>query len=281
MFDSGLHAQQPFNFAPVGAEWYYDRGIYGPPLFANFFKRFHCIGTTEIDGKECRVIEQYFKYDCDGNTIDSVLDRYLYVDSLQVYEVENNNFYLLYDFSKTVGEYWVIPKYNDTVFIENIEDVVLTNGDTCKNFSVTLRHFLWYNITDRFGGTFGLYPNDGATGCGDGNIRCYLEDSVLILKAFSYECDYSYITGGIPESITPDIMIPNPVSDNITILTNDIQIPIKSIEIYTMTGQFILSVPHPSGNNITIPFSQYHNGVYIMKLLLQNQSCKTYKIIKL
>ncbi len=291
MFGSGLHAQQLLNFAPVGAEWYYDRGMTGPSLSATFFKRFQCIGTTEIDGKECRVIQQYYKYDCEGNTIDSVLNRYLYVDSLQVYEVENNNFYLLYDFSKTVGEYWVIPEhwvyppYNDTIFVDSIKPFVLTNGDTCQAFWVTntLRNYAYYYriILTRFGGTNGLFHTLQLSGCGDGDLRCYLEDSILVYKDYYRECDYSYITGGIPESITPDIMIPNPVSDHITILTSNNKIPIKSIEIYSMTGQFILSVSHPSRENITIPFSQYHNGMYIMKILWQDQSCKTYKIIKL
>jgi len=289
MFGSGLHAQQPLNFAPVGAEWYYNRIMTGPSLSADFFKRFQCVGTTEIGGKECRVIEQYYKYDCAGNEIDSVLYRYLYVDSLQVYEVENNNFYLLYDFSKTVGEYWVIPQhwvyppYNDTVFVDSIKPFVLTNGDTCQAFWVyntLMPCFDYGTITTRFGGTDGLFPTLHLSGCGDGDLRCYLEDSILVYKDYYRECDYSYITG-ISESAESDIKIPNPVSDHITILTSNNQISIKSIEIYTMTGQFVLSLPHPSGDNITIPFSQYNNGVYIMKLLLQDQSCKTYKIIKL
>ena len=282
MFGSGLHAQQPLNFAPVGAEWYYNRSADYPPYFLHSFTRFQCIGTTNINGKECHIIEKYFKYDC-WHVVDSSSIYYLYIDSLQVYEVENQNMYLLYDFSKTVGEYWVMPKYNDTIFVENIEDFVLTNGDTCKIFTVenVLQEDYYYSeITNRFGGIEGLYPTLFMTGCEWGGIRCYMEDSTIVYKNWNNNCDSSSISG-LSELIIPDIKIPNPVSDNITILTNDNQIPIKYIEIYSMTGQFILSLPQPSGDNITIPFSQYHNGMYIMKILLQDQSCKTYKIIKL
>ena len=140
--------------------------------------------------------------------------------------------------------------------------------------------FITEIILTRFGGTNGLFHTLQLSGCGDGDLRCYLEDSILVYKDYYRECDYSYITG-ISESAEPDIKIPNPVSDNITILTSNNKIPIKSIEIYTMTGQFVLSVAHPFGDNITIHFSQYNNGVYIMKILWQDQSCKTYKIIKL
>ena len=282
MFGSGLHVQQPLNFAPVGAEWYYNRYAY-PSTF--FYTRYRCVGIDTINNLECHIIEKYNKHDCGGNIVDSISFQYLFVDNLQIYEVENNNTYLLYDFSKQVGEYWIMPKYNDTIFVNDIEDLVLANGDTARLFSVTNALYLyWYSqrIIDRFGGVFGLFPNPIYDGCSYGDIRCYSEDNeILFNNNLEKPCDTAHFYTNILESENQNIKIPNPVSDNITILTNDIQIPIKSIEIYTMTGQFILSVPHPSGDNITIPFSRYHNGVYIMKILLQDQSCKTYKIIKL
>ena len=282
IFGSGLHAQQPLNFAPVGAEWYYNKIADYPPIFLHSFTKFQCIGTTTIDGKECHIIEKYFRYDCGGHIVDSSSIYYLYIDSLQVYEVENQNIYLLYDFSKNVGEYWIMSKYNDTIFVKNIEDFVLTNGDTCKIFTVenVLHNYYYSEITNRFGGIEGLYPILYMTDCEWGGIRCYMEDSIIVYKNWNNNCDYSS-TSGFSELIISDIKIPNPVSDNITILTSNNKISIKSIEIYTMTGQFVLSLPHPSGDKITIPFSDYHNGMYIMKLLLQDQSCKTYKIIKL
>jgi len=120
-------------------------------------------------------------------------------------------------------------------------------------------------------------------------LLCYSQNDELIYRTEfdisdndSTDCYSGGFGGAIKENNINSLvnLYPNPVSDYITVLTNDNQIPIKSIEIYSMTGQFILSVGHPSGNNITIPFSQYHNGMYIMKILLQDQSCKTYKIIK-
>ncbi len=120
-------------------------------------------------------------------------------------------------------------------------------------------------------------------------LLCYSQNDELIYRTEfdisdndSTDCFSGGFGGAIKENNINSLvnLYPNPVTDNITVLTNDNQIPIKSIEIYSMTGQFILSVPHPSGNSITIPFSQYHNGMYIMKILLQDQSCKTYKIIK-
>lgn len=282
IFGSGLHAQQPLNFAPVGAEWYYNRFSY-PSHF--FYTRYRCVGIDTINNLECHIIEKYNKYDCGGNIIDSISFQYLFVDNLQIYEVENDNTFLLYDFSKQVGEYWIMPKYNDTIFVNDIEDLVLANGDTAKLFSVTnaLSEY-WYSvhIIDRFGGEWGLFPNPIYTGCSYGDIRCYSEDNeILFNNNWDRPCDTAHFYTIISESENQNIKIPNPVSDHITILTSNNKIPIKSIEIYTMTGQFILSVLHPSGDNITIPFSQYHNGMYIMKLLFQDQSCKTYKIIKL
>jgi len=280
MFGNGLHAQQSFNFAPVGAEWYYNRYSY-PSHF--FYTRYRCVGIDTINNLECHIIEKYNKYDCGGNIIDSISFQYLFIDNLQIYEVENNNTFLLYDFSKRAGEYWIMPKYNDTIFVNDIEDLVLANGDTAKLFSVTnaLYHY-WYShrIINRFGGVFGLFPNPIYTGCSFDEIRCYSEDNEIIFNnSWEKPCDTAHFSSKILESENQNIKIPTPVSDNITILANDDNIPIKFIEIYSITGQFILSVPHSSGDNITIPFTQYHNGMYTMKILLQNQSYKTYKII--
>lgn len=85
MFGSGLHAQQPFNFAPVGAEWYFDRGVYSPPsTFGFFYTRYRCVGIDTINNLECHIIEKYNKHDCGGNIVNSTSFQYLFVDNLNI-----------------------------------------------------------------------------------------------------------------------------------------------------------------------------------------------------
>jgi hypothetical protein len=122
---------QTYEFAPVGAEWYYTR-IYkegfNPTGIA--CDRFTSLRTVNINGLECKEIELYQHLDCDGILNPHSELRYVYQDGDLVYEVEDGELYLLYDFSKESGEYWVSTKYDVTVFVTNISYITLDDGST-------------------------------------------------------------------------------------------------------------------------------------------------------
>ena len=111
-----VKAQQPVEFAPVGAEWYYERLYHeGWNLTGITYDRFRSLEKVEINGWECKKIEFYQHLDCEGVPNDHYEYRYITQEGEQVFEVENGERFLLYDFSKGPGESWYTPKYGATV----------------------------------------------------------------------------------------------------------------------------------------------------------------------
>ena len=118
---AGVAKAQSHEFAPVGAEWYYTRFYrigQAPHGITN--DRFQSLRTVEINGWECKEIELYQHLDCHGVVNPYTEIRYITQEDDQVYEVENGQRYLLYDFSKEVGESWYAPKYDDTITVLNV-----------------------------------------------------------------------------------------------------------------------------------------------------------------
>ena len=82
----------PVEFAPVGAEWYYER-LYnegGEPTGVTY-DRFRSLRTVEINGWECREIELFQNLDCNGEANPHTEYRYLTQEGKQVFEVETEN----------------------------------------------------------------------------------------------------------------------------------------------------------------------------------------------
>ena len=128
-----VKAQQPVEFAPVGAEWYYTRNYrIGPAPNGIAYDRFRSVRTVEINGWECKEIELYQHLDCEGVPNDHFEYRYITQEGEQVFEVEEGERLLLYDFSKEPGGSWYAPKYQTMVTVHNISYVTLNDGSIRK-----------------------------------------------------------------------------------------------------------------------------------------------------
>ena len=75
---------------------------------------------------------------------------------------------------------------------------------------------------------------------------------------------------------------PNPVSEDLFLKWNLIENkPLLSVGIFTITGSTIQIIEHlQSINEIKIPFQNYQQGVYILKLNFENGDKQELKIIK-
>ncbi len=68
------------------------------------------------------------------------------------------------------------------------------------------------------------------------------------------------------------VIYPNPTSDFVNVVSKE---EINSVEIYSLTGQKILS---SSSNKVSV--SHLNNGIYLVKIQLQNGKTETQKLIK-
>ena len=194
------------EFAPVGAEWYYERQIFN---YENWcydgitYDRFRSLDVKDINGWQCKEIELFKNVDCDGNVNPSYETRYINQEGDKIYEVIDGERYLLYDFSKQVGEYWLV-KHNseyidgiDTIFVKEIKETTLADGSTRRIFVTSsdgMTESLLYctNIIEGIGmdkSVFPFYELMGPPPCKQGDIRCYSIDENYLITSDT-ECDY-------------------------------------------------------------------------------------------
>lgn len=283
------------EFAPVGAEWYYERLIMNYETWKYedvTYDRFRSLGVVEINGWQCKEIELFQNVDCDGNVNPYYETRYINQEGEQIYEVVDGERYLLYDFSKEVGEYWIIthrPPFElpelpetDTVFVDEIKEIVLADGSKRRMFvtSVNVETCLYLtNIIEGIGldeSLFPFYVLLGPPACMNTGIRCYSEDNNYLITS-DVECDYEELS--LEEYAKPSIICNTIIDDCLNIQFNDISKNGLYVSIYDIIGNLIYKDMF-FDNSVFIDLSNQMSGMYFVKIDYNSDS-STFKIIKL
>lgn len=280
---AGMAKAQTHEFAPVGAEWYYTRYYReGFDLTGITYDRYRSLRTVEINGWECREIEMFQNLDCDGLVNPHTEYRYIYQEGDQVYEVENEERYLLYDFGKEVGEWWYAPKYEDTIRIVNVSYITMNDG-TVRRYMETLPSNLdWYffYIIEGIGMDYSLFPFDHTmvgTPCVEGPIRCYSEDGILLVQWGETECDYE-ILGVNDEKEEPSVQMSTLVGDVLRIdFAETASLP-KQIRITDVSGRIIYA-QETMDKSLDINFTDKPAGVYLVQIVMDSKVFNN-KIVK-
>ena len=281
--------------APVGAEWYYERLIMNYETWKYedvTYDRFRSLGVVEINGWQCKEIELFQNVDCDGNVNPYYETRYINQEGEQIYEVVDGERYLLYDFSKEVGEYWIIthrPPFElpelpetDTVFVDEIKEIVLADGSKRRMFvtSVNVETCLYCtNIIEGIGldeSLFPFYVLLGPPACMNTGIRCYSEDDNYLITS-DVECDYEELS--LEEYAKPSIICNTIIDDCLNIQFNDISKNGLYVSIYDIIGNLIYKDMF-FDNSVFIDLSNQMSGMYFVKIDYNSDS-STFKIIKL
>lgn len=280
---AGMAKAQTHEFAPVGAEWYYTRYYReGFDLTGITYDRYRSLRTVEINGWECREIEMFQNLDCDGLVNPHTEYRYIYQEGDQVYEVENEERYLLYDFGKEVGEWWYAPKYEDTIRIVNVSYITMNDG-TVRRYMETLPSNLdWYffYIIDGIGMDYSLFPFDHTmvgTPCVEGPIRCYSEDGILLVQWGETECDYE-ILGVNDEKEEPSVQMSTLVGDVLRIDFAETASLSKQIRITDVSGRIIYA-QETMDKSLDINFTDKPAGVYLVQIVMDSKVFNN-KIVK-
>lgn len=282
------------EFAPVGAEWYYECQIFN---YENWcydgitYDRFRSLDVKDINGWQCKEIELFKNVDCDGNVNPSYETRYINQEGDKIYEVIDGERYLLYDFSKQVGEYWLV-KHNskyidgiDTIFVKEIKETTLADGSTRRIFVTSsdgMTESLLYctNIIEGIGmdkSVFPFYELMGPPPCKQGDIRCYSIDENYLITSDT-ECDYEKPLL-INELVSEYVAINTVIVNNLEIFFNEDNHCIKTIDIYSTTGKLVYK-SESLDNSFNIDLSNQTNGIYLVKINTNNYY-QTYKIIKI
>ena len=279
----GFLKAQTHEFAPVGAEWYYTRYYReGFDLTGITYDRFRSLRTVEISGWECKEIELFQNLDCHGEVNPYTEIRYITQEGDQVYEVEDGQRYLLYDFGKEVGEWWYAPKYDDTITVINVNYITLYDGTVRKQLETQLSNLDWYiyNIIEGIGMDYSLFPFDHTmvgTPCVEGPLRCYSEDGLLLVQWGETECDYE-ILGVNDEKEDQLVQMNTLVDDLLHISFANTQSGVKQIRIVDMTGRMVFS-QETEDKTMDIDLSEKRSGIYLVLIVVDSQVFNN-KIVK-
>lgn len=279
---AGVAGAQTHEFAPVGAEWYYER-LYreGWNYSGIAYDRFRSLETVEINGWECKEIEFFQNLDCDGLISPYTEIRYITQEGNQIYEVEDGQRLLLYDFDKNPGESWFAPKYDVEVYVIDTTTMILEDGSIRKvlhTFTID-DYFYINNIIEGIGldrSVFPFYDLEGPPPCKHSQIRCYSEDGSSLIVSDT-ECDYEILS--VDEYEKEKTVHIN------TLVVNALQIDFrqplegtKTAKVIDMAGRVICTF-ETKDNSLNISFADKPKGMYVVQIVMGAQ-VMNYKIVK-
>ncbi|MBI1838182.1 MAG: T9SS type A sorting domain-containing protein [Flavobacteriia bacterium] len=281
------------------ATWHFDF----QNTFTDGFVKIQYIKDTILDSKASKMfISKKYEFVTDQNNISHFLDsniidsNYTWNNGDTVYYWTSNHFEILYDFSKTIGESWIINieplnsnNCNDTSKVivsnnynENFNGIAYQTLDLHSSSEYTTQ------LTGKYNSRFGPYSNTEnynnlifplKSGSCDSTIaiefpvytfKCYQDDS-LYYNPSDTDCEYLLTHLGIPESSNSLLNIyPNPSFGEIVIETKYNE---SHLNIYNMQGK-LCKMYELKGINNRISL-EVEKGNYILEII-QNQE-KTLK----
>ncbi len=274
------------EFAPIGAEWYYNLPDY-MSLNGNDFEyvKITSVKDTIIDTKHCRKLELINSYD------NKISAEYIYQtgDSIYYYNYYSQTFHLLYCFSAKINDTINVHinkfKATDGFFsysdsINNFQykivsiDTVTIDGKEYKRQKVkSLSAYSWFfynnligesyiiegigSVEYFFGVSSDITPETVAE-----MLRCYTDNDIKFKnEEWNIDCDY---TTGLNENIQ-DFSIkvyPNPVTDIINIESEEI---INNLVVCDNYGKAIIELS-ANCKNIVLNMSDWIDGIYYLQI---------------
>lgn len=282
------------DFAPIGTEWYYtERFAFSGDI--NYLKISSKRDTT-ISGKLCRVIQKERNLLCNNRPE----IEYMYEENsiLYFWDEAFNRFQVLYDFNKTVNDYWII-EVNDTwtntldtikVVVDSISSMTINNQSfkvlyvTYNSLSKRYPYSYTSKIIEKIGDTsflFNFYPESSLI-CDanfSGGLRCYNDPTRgNYSTGIAESCTYLHIWNGLNESIS-NINInvfPNPGDGLFEVHSNSNQT--LTAEVKDITGRLIVTKEFDS--HILIDLTNYPNGLYLLTIIEKAKKIGWKKLIK-
>lgn len=293
-----INAQEVHEFAPVGAEWYYNYAETDGPY--GHFKNVISEKDTTIDGENCRVLKQYF------DNIGTSTESYIIKQNFgKIYYYYKNEWNLLFDFDVQVDDTviftFMYDKYNydtsetiDSVFsarfvIHSIE----TNNQELKtivseiigeDIPVSEGEPIFASFTYSYTEKIGLNYPIGVPGYSGfipyfSNLPQIAVDYLEFLRCYS-DSEISYTTDTWAATSLPcdntvldieDIsakqklnIFPNPSTGIVNIISNENSL----VSIFDITGKIVAE--YNVNANEEFSFSQFA-GIYIVKIESYNK----------
>jgi len=291
------------EFAPIGAEWYYNCCANGNIKYSHL-NYIVSEKDTIVEENNCRVLKQYY----DNSNIAS--EKFIIKqEEGKVYYYSQEQFHLLFDFDAEVNailEFTFVykkygddfPMYKDTILSARYQvESIITNAQNRKTYATKILEedkfadsgmeiLPWhYSYTEKIGYYYEFMPIlDNLPHPLVSNftmLRCYSDADFSFVSgewlATSLPCNYSTASGINTPKDKEDIRVfPNPFNENIFVLTNNE----GYIKIMDITSKIIYSSKLSNGIN-ELSTSHFLKGTYLIKIQNKDNGIQTFKIVKI
>ena len=303
MFFSFAQAQNPYNWIPLGATWYYSTSPFPNPWEIGF-GTLECNKDTVINNDTARIIQ-----------VTTHLNPYIFYNNNHLYYLwVNNTFELVYDFSAQAGDSFpasaivyhldilhsvpctIAVKEVDSVFvngqfvsIQHTYDYVLDTSQLPQNLK-TLQwnssHFENRLMNSRWGAMYLyyefvpgiplLYYGMAYIALGSPAYRCYTDDLVTYnYPNWPLECDYSSVGVDELDKASQTNLFPNPTTTHFTLQSTQ---NIQHIQVFDLRGALVLE---QNVQSTTHQVQLSEAGTYIIHIHLQDGSTERQKVVKM
>ncbi len=297
-----VKAQKSVEFAPLGAEWYYDYQDH----FTKGYIKITVTGDTIIDGVLCRVLlKERIGYNYQYHQLfhTALGNEFLFQQNDSIMLFRNDCFQKLFDFEAAIGSSWQIPGHPGwcedsygTVFVVDKGNEYI-NGIELKYVSVLdgPQSYWGYSysmygqpsdtikIIERIGpvGSY-LFPEqkcflDYTEG---GRLRCYSDTQLGMWnnnESIGENCDY------IDENHT--LIMDNDQTDELLVFPNPstgvvrIDLPIQNcfVKVFSSSGQLVYDTI--ASFPVVLDLSLYQKGIYYLVIVSDSDSYSKILII--
>lgn len=271
------------DFGTIGTQWHYSEHAGGACPGNCEYLHLESVMDTIISGQTTHKITQiYYKHTGDTVHFDPI---YLYEqsDTVFMWSFSKLKFLTTYIFNGNIGDTLTLDtpdtlSWTDTTYrlvIDTIINLTIDGVPLKKYRTIALDDYTFWNggyFMDKIGGLDWFFPRAAIFPEAGGPIRCY-SDAQIDTSFQSVACDYILYTSIDELTDENDIEIfPNPTKDFLTIKSEQ---PIKKVEVYDMTGKFVLTT-----RETIVDFSNLGVGQYILVIHLKAGQKIEKKIMK-
>lgn len=305
IFSVSLHAQ---NWIGQGATWHYDFWTIG---YHGFFK-YNYVGDTLIEGNQCQKITegQYrFYHQPNGGYIGGgpydVRSFFTYNSNDTVYYLQNDTFYILYDFSASIGDSWLLAKGNGWDSCDYTYATVVDTGSQV----VASKNRRWIQIENNQGAGWyfqgRIYEGIGmvdklppsihstlfprSVSCDNGaaieyymyDFHCFEDSLTPNYNAMTMDCEYYLIHSGIENSteLQSIEVFPNPTQNVFTLKWDTENNSMGVLNLYNILGECVYNSNVSDGEQ-KISIEHLSSGIYFYTLESNEETHLSGKIVK-
>ena len=263
------------DFAPIGAEWYYNSSGNGSAPTGSEYYYFKVEKDTIINNYELRKIKRtYCSYRGDSTEIEPYF-IYQLGDTVSLYSQDMEKLYKLFVFNATQGDTLVldVPPGNEFLKIETyrvvIDTIVSVQYDGVylnKYLLKELDDYGWFTnfYLEKVGGYEWFIPlGQSIIPEAVGPIRCY-HDNEVDINFSSKECDFRVIAS-LDKALEDRVdLFPNPARHYVNVESD---LRIDEIEVLNNFGDIIFKT-----RATLLNIELLNNGVYFIRIKSDNDT---------